>query len=134
MDYRTIGPAEGSASKLTRGLEAEALPTGGGLGHQAALDVGEDGNPVAEAGVLGGAGLDGDGRDLCGEGVFTRDELIEGRLVLEDDDLGKRLATDLGADRRLGDVGVADELGLFEYFAVAVGAAMVMIVMMVVMK
>src|SRR5258706_8954816 len=108
---------------LTHGGKAEALSTHGGFGHQAALDVLEHGDAVLEAGVLRRAGLEGDGAHSRVQGVFPRDEFVQSGLVLEGDDFGVGLATDLRANGHLREVGVADHLPLFEDFALAVGAS-----------
>src|SRR6185503_6326217 len=74
-------------------------------------------------GIGRGAAGEGDRGGLGRQRELAVDELVEGRLVLEANELRELLAAGLGAEGGLGDVGVADQLALLVDLAATVGAA-----------
>src|SRR4030095_3466497 len=83
----------------------------------------EDGDAVDETGVRRRPAIGDDRRGVGGEAHVILLEALHGRPVLEHDDLAVGLASQLGPDRPLGDVRVADVLTALVDDAAAVGAA-----------
>src|SRR6185295_5524556 len=90
------------------GLVAELLSADRGLKHEAGLIHGEYGDAIDELGIGACAGFERHGGGLRVETEVAVLKTFHGGGVLEDQNFGVGLPAELGADRSLGHVAVAD--------------------------
>ena len=121
---RTSSPsARASGLRHGDGSVVELLTADGRLHHEAAAGQHEDRDAVAVVVGRAGARVDGHRRRLGSEGEGAVREGVEGRLVLEEDQLVEGLSADRGAHRALADVAVADHRAAAVHLAAPIRAA-----------
>src|SRR5215467_12385689 len=102
--------------------ERHLLASDGGFHHRAADRPHEHREPVHKARVRGSAGLEDDRRGVGCELESALLQKVQGRLVLEHDDLTVGLASHLETEGRLAQVGVPNDLGLLVHDPTSIAA------------